>query len=275
MLNINGSKQIGTLYHYTKRASNFWSICESLSLRPGTKQEPKEGKLQPFVAFSRESTAPKRSTHWKYGFIIDGDRLSEHYKLTPISFAYRELSQKSNSSIRIKSLRLYDDGSAAVYLIRYGSIPISKTLYDELALWIEDLSKAQKDKSRLIKKGRGKIRRNGRLLLASYTFDSPVGSPDISTALSDAAKSELSRSFRLYEAEERVWFDKATDLLVDTNQISIKGLLQGVILPKSIPDIDLAAICAGLEALEEHGFAIEPDDSDIGYRGAQSKIIRY
>ena len=98
----------------------------------------------------------------------------------------------------------------------------------------------------------------------------------MSTALSDAAKSELSRSFRLYEAEERVWFDKSTDLLVDTNQISIKGLLQGVILPKSIPGIDLAAICAGLEALEEHGFAIEPDGSDIGYKGtAQFKIIRY
>lgn len=276
MIRLNSRKQVGTLYHFTKDGSSFWSICKSLQLRAGSHQELVDGRLRSFVSFSRSIDAPKRSDRWKYGFIIDGDVLSDRYPIKPISFAYTELSRKSNKPLRIKALRLYDDGTANVNLIQYGTISISMSVYNELKDWIMSLPPEIKEKKRLVVKGEGKVRRGGKLLAESFVFNTPHGSPDISNELTAATKSELSRSFRLYEAEERVWLDKSTNEVgVSTPSIPLKSILQGVVLPKVIPDTELVAIQEGIAALAKD-FDLYPDSSDIGYAaGPGFKIIRY
>ena len=75
---INEAKQVGTLYHFTT-ASNAVSILRDNIL----------GKKRDAVSFTRDKNFPKSVRHGIYpevGFILDGDLLSNKYKVEPYSF---------------------------------------------------------------------------------------------------------------------------------------------------------------------------------------------
>lgn len=254
----------------------------------GTSKETHQGTAQNFLSFSRDKFGPpSKSNRWRFGFILDGDAMSDRFKIEPISFTGTELSNTETKKFRVKELKEYQNGTYKVYLINYGTIDISKSTFETIRDLIESMPEEDKKKYRLETKGPGKRKVNGTYLKQSYIFNVPRGGLYLDASNVDAkVVSELSRSQRLYEAEERIWLPSKTkmpDGVRDTEytikrpRITIKPFLKGLILPKQLKPVELTYVRKGLLELKDEGFLLETSEEDeLGFLGTSSfQILRY
>jgi hypothetical protein len=79
------AKQVGVLYHFTSFGS-LWSILENDELKVSSEWEG--------ISFTRNKLLNKTSSWLKFRYpsvrmVIDGDRLSQNYKISPFNYSYR------------------------------------------------------------------------------------------------------------------------------------------------------------------------------------------
>lgn len=97
---ILSAKQVGTLYHYTSYKSLI-AILESNKIHSTRYDTKNEG-----VSF----TTVKNPIHGSAGIVIDGDDLSNNYKIVNISFGLTPISDEHEERVltkEIKNIRRY------------------------------------------------------------------------------------------------------------------------------------------------------------------------
>lgn len=163
---------------------------------------------------------PRRDNgRWRYGLVIDGNKLSNRYSINPYAFT------GTSRNIRIKSITEYDSGKHLLEIVNWGNRPnISKALYDEIKEAILNLPDSYKEKKRFEYKGVGKIKTPNGKIVEQYKFNVPSrDSGDIFKQNKFNNMSSLTKSDRFNEKEERIWTDQ--------EMIDIQGCILGIILP--------------------------------------------
>lgn len=224
MADIFAAKQVGDLSYYVKSKAIVRNIIitnqiqtSSGEVNPNT---GKKGKDVRFVSFSRDLTStPKRNPgKWKYGLVIDGNKLSNSYHIEPFAFT------GTIKNIRIKSLIRYDSGICLIEAVNWGRSKISREFYEELKSAILNLPDESKDKHMLTISGPGKYNTKNGKIVEKLLFISKIGDGgEIFKSNKFLNISSLTKSDRYNEKEERLW--------TDTDLIDISGCIKGIILP--------------------------------------------
>jgi hypothetical protein len=87
ILKLLEAKQVGILYHYTSIA-NALDICDQNELRPGEFDG---------VSFTRNKnfhTTEREEIQTGVKFVIDGDKLSENYKIQPFNYFHTPVQKQ-------------------------------------------------------------------------------------------------------------------------------------------------------------------------------------
>lgn len=229
------SKQVGNISYMFDELDVLESILESNCIRTSSRMEknPYTNRLERFVSFSRNLTSansrnPKR---WKYGIVLDGNKLSNYYKIVPVSY----LGTLSNIGIRIKYLVAYDDNTYVVNFINWNTITISKYVYDILKNYIENIPDNIKRIKHLEHTGEGKRIVNGHKIKEKYLFNNPNGSSPIREKDVPELYNYLIKSTKLNETEERIWCG-------NSSMLNIKDTIVSVIAPKTLNKAEIEHI---------------------------------
>ena len=264
---LNSGKNIDDLYHFTTKASLFYLVCSDQTLRAGATEEsgPAHQGKNPFVAFTRDRNLPSKSHRdYRFGFIIDGNKLSDRYKIEPISYIGHQMTKK-DSNVLISRLTRYQNGHCTVATNIYGTIDIDRKTFDELAKYIENLPEDIKTKKKLTHRegGTRNVRGIGAPIAEQYAVGTKHGIVFTATSFPEvtSAGSALASNPDVDEYEERVWLDK----------VDIGKCLKGVIIDADLNEHELYFVREGLEYLYKSGFAIKPSQHDIGFRPDKSK----
>lgn len=259
---LNSGKNIDDLYHFTAKAGLFFLVCSDQTLRAGVKEEsgPAHQGKNPFVAFTRDKNLPsKLHRDYRFGFIIDGNKLSDRYKLESISYIGHQMT-KTNSDVMISRLTRYQNGHCTVATNIYGTVDIDRKTFDELAKYIENLPEDIKTKKKLTHRegGTRKVRGVGAPIAEQYAVGTKHGIVFTATRFPEITStgSALASNPEVNEYEERVWRDK----------VDIGRCLKGVIIASDLNEHELYFVREGLEYLYKAGFAIKPSQNDIGFR---------
>lgn len=231
MIRIYAAKQVGQLSYFVDDLTVLYCILDDEMIIHSKHKEfnPRTNKEDYYVSLSRSMTAaPKRNKkRWKYGVIIDGDQLSEHYHIEPYSFAGN--SFEHTKSFRVKYLVSYDDNTYALSLVNWPTIKIDRSAFES----IKELILSQPDEfnrsHKLIYQDGGKRRVNGHLIDEKFTYDVQHG--DSGQLLSngnlpDSVRGQLIKGPSTNEFEERVWTGKYS-------YVDLKGCIQGIVVPRS------------------------------------------
>ena len=114
MQNITAAKQVGSLSYMVESQTILDLILRTGRIKSSQKPErnPNTGEESKFVSFSRNMTsaAIRNSKRWRWGVIIDGDRLSDRYSIVPISFV-GVLTNKNSANFKVKCITKYDENA--------------------------------------------------------------------------------------------------------------------------------------------------------------------
>lgn len=85
-------KQVGTLYHFTS-IDNFMDIMDNNLLKHSKAKEknPKTGKQEDNISFTRDKRFGKAfrpGVDVDVAFVVDGNKLSDKYKISPYQFDF-------------------------------------------------------------------------------------------------------------------------------------------------------------------------------------------
>ena len=230
-MNIFASKQVGKLSYFVKDLAVLYNIIDEQRIKQSNNPEvnPRSGRKEFYVSFSRDMTAAaiRNNKRWKYGIVVDGDRLSEHYHIEPFSFTGDALN--NGKDLRIKYLVSYDDNTYALNLVNWPTIQIDKSSYEAIKNMILSQSEKFNNEHKLVYQDEGKVRRNGHMIVEKFTYNVKHG--DSGQLLSShevpgSVKTQLMKGQSTNEYEERVWADKYPF-------IDISGCIKGIILPKN------------------------------------------
>ena len=87
---ILASKQVGEVSYLVGDLQILYNVVKDEVILGSKKPEknPRTGKLENYVSLSRNytSAALRNNSRWKYGVLLDGDKLSDHYHIEPISY---------------------------------------------------------------------------------------------------------------------------------------------------------------------------------------------
>lgn len=229
---IYESKQVGPVSYMVEYLDVLQKIVETELIRSSTKPElnPVTRRKQKYVSLSRHlySAGQRNAKRWKYGVILDGDKLSNKYNITP--FSYAGATFNTGTSVRVKYIAAYDNNTYVLSLINWATFPISKQLYTKITNEIEAMPEDVKELKRLVHTGVGKVTRGGRKLIEKYLFDVPVGGLQISLKNYPEISSALLKSEGMNETEERIW------LKDNSFTITIKNCITGLVLPKQLSE---------------------------------------
>ncbi len=222
---VLASKQVGDVSYLVGDLEILYNIVEDEVILGSKKPEknPRTGKPENYVSLSRNytSAALRNNSRWKYGVLLDGDKLSDHYHIEPISYA-----GAVSKNLRLKTLTKYDDGECYAYFLNYGgSTRIPPYVYKQIEQTILNLSDEIKEHKKLVIQDGGKRRTRGRLIEKKYTFQVPNGL-NINPKILDGGFTDLLKHTELNETEERIWLGSKT-------HISIHNCIVGLVLPKS------------------------------------------
>lgn len=88
---IVASKQVGDVSYLVGDLEILYNVVKDEVILGSKKPEknPRTGKSENYVSLSRNytSAALRNNSRWKYGVLLDGDKLSDHYHIEPISYA--------------------------------------------------------------------------------------------------------------------------------------------------------------------------------------------
>lgn len=264
---LNSGKNIDDLYHFTPRADLFYLICSDRILRAGDKEEsgPTHKGKNPFISFTRSHNLHKTShKNYRYGFIIDGQKFSDRYRLEPISYVGHQVAKGTNN-FQIMRITRYQNGKCKASTKPYGTVDISEETFSKLADYIEKLPEDLKNKKKLSHKegGTRNVSGVGAPIAEQYAVGTPNGISIKTKNIPEAANlgSILSQNENIDESEERVWNDK----------VSIDNCLKGVIIANDLTDSERYFIQEGLQFLYEAGYAIKPSQHAIGFKPDKTK----
>ena len=245
------NKQVGDVSYMVSELSVLYNILntESIYSSRNTEYNPNTGKKQNYVSLSRDltSAAFRNSKRWVYGVLLDGDKLSDNYSITPYSYSGTVLN--SGGDLRVKYIAEYDDGTCVLNLVNWSTMSITKSIYDEIVSAIEKMPNDLKIKKKLEHTMEGKNRRNGKVLKEKYLFNVKTGGLRITQKEFPSLCSKLSKSSGMNETEERIWLN-------NENTISIKRCIKGIIIPKKMSseeDVELENI---LKMLDDKNISI-------------------
>ena len=231
MIRLIEEKQVGELSYFTKEPIALVSILDNEEIRRSLKEEnnPATGKKQHYVSFSRNMTAATKRNpdRWRYGILIDGTKLSNRYKIEPVS--YVGITTRK-SAVNVKYIAAYENGTYFLNLVRFPTIQINRATYMKLRDEIESLPDDVKQLKKLIYQSEGKRKVNGTKIKEKYYFNVPTGGLRITDKQYPELVSALQKDTGLNEYEERIWLDNSS------NFISIRGCILAVILPNNFGD---------------------------------------
>lgn len=230
---ISAAKQVGPISYLTSTKERLTQNIKLARIRTSRNTERNDALRQKmyYVSFSRDLTAAaaRNPDRWKYGVVIDGDKLSNRYHIEPYSFAGTSVNR--GSGMRVKGIRSYTDGTYQLILVNWPTINIPKVSYDAIKQQMLDMPDEYKELKKFTVQGQGKFARNGMLRQEYLFYNVPGGGFNISQKLipADAINAMLDHS-NLNESEERIWF-------TDESFVDIKNCILGIILPR--PEEDL------------------------------------
>lgn len=228
MIAIKEAKQVGNVSYMVGDLQVLCNIIATESIWTSKPEyNAKQHKNMPFVSFARDMSAaalrnPKR---WKYGIILDGDHLSDKYKIEPFSYAGAGVNK--GDKFKVKILTHYDDNTYALTMVNWPTITISQKLFQILEAYILNMPQDKKEQKRLEIKDGGQRKVNGHKIVKQYLFNVPSGGFTINAnSLPAEYQSLLVKHEKVNETEERIW--------TNAPKIDISGTIIGVILPKEV-----------------------------------------
>ena len=225
---LNEGKQVGDLSYMVESIPILENIIEYGNIFASSKAErnPVDGKKMHYISFSRNlvSASARNMSKWKYGVIINGDKLSDKYKITPYSFGGTQTP--STGRFRVKYMVLYDDNTAMLNLANWSrTFSISADMFKYIENLILNMSEEDKRKFKLSVET-GKRRQSGKLAMKRYKFNVKNGGLKLNLSSMGSKFIDLIKNTSLNETEERIW-------LPNSSSIDVSGCVKGIILPKS------------------------------------------
>lgn len=234
MFRVYAAKQVGQLSYMVPTLEVLRSILQDQSIWTGESEErnPASGKKEHYVSFSRNMTAAakRNNKRWRYGVIINGDRLSEHYKIEPFSFAGAAFEE--NATFRIKTLTSYDDGTCKLNLVNWPAIQISRDTFEEIKQAILNQPEEFNQSHKLQYQQGGKRKVEGRFIDEKFNYNVKHGDSGAILKKDNVSSDliyRLTKGDSTNEYEERIWMGKYEDL-------DVSGCIEGIIFPKSEED---------------------------------------
>lgn len=220
MMYIEAAKQVGPVYYYVDNIYTLYNIIDSEQILPTT--ERYKNKNIYYVSLSRDPLIqPKRRPNrWKYGLIIDGNKLSNRYSISPVNDGNTEMSL---GIMKVKYIAKYQD-KARLSIADRATFDITISIYEQIKDLILNMS--DEEKSHLgfyIDDEEVKSRIGFREELIG--FKARHGGLKLDKNLSDSLKNELLKSDALYEREERI-------NLKYPSPVSISECIEGIYVPK-------------------------------------------
>lgn len=227
MIKLVEEKQIGDVSYFVKDPMVLKNIVKNNEILRSRKTEynPKTNKQQYYVSLSRNMTSAttRNSERWKYGVIIDGTKLSNRYIITPHSYMG---SVSIKTSVRVKYITSYENGTYSLNLVNFPTVPISRTTYERIRQEIENLPEEVKQLKKLQYQQGGRRSVNGTRIKEKYLFNVPQGGIMLTDKTYPDIITMLSKESSLNEQEERIWL-KGSEYFININ-----GCVKAVILPK-------------------------------------------
>ena len=234
-MNIQASKQVGPLYYMVKDIEVLKVIVLQEAIRTSIKAEPtgQGNGSKHYISFLRDLTKANRNPNrWVYGIQIDGDKLSDKYKISPYSFAGNTIK---GSYFRVKTLTKYDNGSCTLSLVNWPTLDIPEYIFKEIEdLILSDVQGVNEKKNLQVTTGSRRVK--GKLIVTKYNYNTKNGGIRINSSnISDKSLSYLLKHTSFNESEERIW------VIDDSIQfIRLPGLITGYIEPKGDNSIEKA-----------------------------------
>lgn len=204
-MNILAGKQVGPIYYMVKDTEILQLIVEQGVIRTSVKAEPtgKGNGSKHYISFMRDLTkADRNPNRWIYGIQLDGDKLSNKYKIEPYSFAG---SAMKKNYYKVKTLISYDDNTYALSLVNWPTIKIPQSVFEDIKELItsdsQNLNKVKK-----LEVTTGKRPYLGRTIKEKYNYDVKTGGISLNEKnLSLETLNYLLKHTNLNETEERIW----------------------------------------------------------------------
>lgn len=232
-MKVTAAKQVGPVYYMVKDTTVLELIVAQGVIRTSVKAEPtgKGNGSKHYISFMRDLTKANRNPNrWVYGIQLDGNKLSNRYKIEPYSFAG---SAMKKSYYKVKSLVAYDNDTYSLYLVNWPVIPITKRVYDEIAELIDSDCQGINSVKKL-EVATGKRPYLGRTVTKKYTYNVKTGGISLNEKnLSLETLNYLLKHTNLNETEERIW-------IIDEKVkfINIKDCITGYIEPTGYDSIE-------------------------------------
>lgn len=229
MYRILAAKQVGDLSYFVKDLNIFYNIIKYQQIKQSNNQEynPRTGKKEYYISLSRNMTAAalRNSDRWRYGIVIDGNKLSNRYHIEPFSFTGSSLNQ--GSQLRVKYLVSYDDGTCKLNLVNWPTMEISKSTFDFIRNRILSMPEDFNNSHKLVFQQGGKRKVEGRFIDEKYMYNVKHG--DSGKLLADVdlpseITYQLTKGTATNEYEERVWMSK--------EYLDISGCIIGIVVPR-------------------------------------------
>lgn len=223
-------KQLGRLSYFVSSIDVLEEILRTAKVAHSRYKEfnANTGKDQYYVSFSRNvmAAADRNNRRWRFGVIVDGDKLSNRYSFDPVSFTGVVFDK---SGIRVKELVSYDDNTYLLRLVNWKKFEISEKLFNTIRVEIENLSDDDKKRFGLTYQQNGKRLINGHKICEKYVFSARYGGLTLTQSKNSEICSKISKLPSVNEYEERVW-------ITNGFYINIKGCIIGIIAPGNMTD---------------------------------------
>lgn len=162
--------------------------------------------------------------------MIDGDKLLDRYKISPYSFAGNSMKR---NYYRVKSLISYDNGTYSLSLVNWPTMPIPKSVFEEIKQLITSDAQGINDLKKL-EVSTGKRPYLGRTIVEKYVYNVKTGGTSLSEdMLSEESLNYLLKHTNLNETEERIWI-----INDNVKYINIEGCITGYIEPKGDDSVE-------------------------------------
>lgn len=226
------SKQVGDLSYFVENQAILRRILLEGNIKTSSPKVNYDKNIKSrYVSMSRNmtSSASRNNLKWRYGVIIDGDKLSNRYAIRPYSYVGVNLDHTSN--LKVAYIQKYDTGVCKLSLAGFaGTYDISNAMYEHIRNLIMNCPEDFKNKKKLTIHGPGKYKTKYGKVEEKVHFNVPSGGIKLSSDMFKGTnlESELLKTSGLDEQEERIWTDKEFIKVVDC--------IKGLIIPDKLSD---------------------------------------
>lgn len=206
---LKESKQVGNISYFVGDIQTLINIIAEGKILSSRNPEynPKVKKSMKYVSFSRFISAARQrnNNRWKWGLVVDGNKLSERYSIEPYSYA--GVNYNKGTTFRVKGITAYDDNTYTLSMVSWPTIQISEKVFNSIKNSIDTkMSDEMKEKKKLIISGEGKRVVNGHKIKQKYLFNVPSGGIQLNPeTFPKEMYSQLFKTSHINEYEERVW----------------------------------------------------------------------